>query len=211
MIPLLDTIAENNFLRFGLIYADPPWRFKTWTEDSIEKTPSAHYEVMDLTDIKALPVSVIAADDCVLVMWAVAPMLPHALSVMDAWGFKFKTSGAWAKQSSTGEKWAFGTGYLLRSAAEFFLIGTKGSPKSAVRDVRNLVVAPLREHSRKPDDLRLSLERMFPEATKLEMFARRKVPGWIAWGNDVGKFDEGIEAEILRNLKARLMRELGDI
>lgn len=175
--------------RYGLIYCDPPWRFDLWSPSGNEKkTPSAHYGVMGLKEIMLLPVSSLAAKDCLLVMWAVAPMLDQAIAVMGAWGFKFKTAGAWAKQSSTGEKWAFGTGYLLRGATEFFLIGTRGSPKSAVRDVRNLVVAPIREHSRKPDSFRTSLERMFPHVPRVELFARQRATGWDAWGNQVDKF-----------------------
>lgn len=188
---------------YGLIYADPPWRFRTWNDDNQSKAPSAHYDVMTLDDIKALPVASLAAPNSVLVMWAVAPMMPHALEVMAAWGFRFKTTGAWAKLSSTGAKWSFGTGYLLRSAAEFFLIGTRGSLPSAVRDVRNLVVAPVREHSRKPDSLRADLERMFPDVPRLELFARQEVPGWASWGNQTEKFNEGLAAAIARNAEAR--------
>lgn len=173
---------------YGLIYADPPWRFRTWNETNQTKAPSAHYAIMELDAIKALPVADLAAPDCILIMWAVAPMIDQALAVMAAWGFKFKTAGAWAKQSSTGQKWAFGTGYLLRSAAEFFLIGTRGQPRSAVRDVRNLVVAPIREHSRKPDGLRADLERMFPALPRVELFARVATPGWAAWGDQVERF-----------------------
>lgn len=173
---------------YGLIYADPPWRFRTWNDSNQAKSPSRHYDIMTLDDIKAMPVSSLAASDCALVMWACAPTLDQAFDVMTAWGFKFKTAGAWAKQSSTGTKWAFGTGYLLRSAAEFYLIGTKGKPKTAVRDVRNLVVAPVREHSRKPDCMRTDLERMFPDVPKVELFGRVSVPGWDVFGNQTDKF-----------------------
>lgn len=175
---------------YGLIYADPPWRFRTWSETNQSKSPSRHYDLMTLDDIKALPVGDLAAPNCALVMWACAPTLDQAFAVMSAWGFKFKTAGAWAKQSSTGQKWAFGTGYLLRSAAEFYLIGMIGNPKSAVRDVRNLVVAPIREHSRKPDCMRQDLERMFPDVPKIELFGRTTVPGWTVWGNQTTKFNE---------------------
>jgi N6-adenosine-specific RNA methylase IME4 len=174
---------------FGCILADPPWRFRTWNEDNKEKSASKHYDLMNLSDIKALPVKDVAAKDCLLMMWAVQPMLDQALDVMSAWGFKYKTAGAWAKQSSTGNKWAFGTGYLLRCSAEFFLVGTRGNPKSAVKNVRNLIVAPVREHSRKPDEMHTNLERMFPDVARLEMFARESRPGWTAWGNQTTKFD----------------------
>ncbi|HMF27546.1 MAG TPA: MT-A70 family methyltransferase, partial [Candidatus Cybelea sp.] len=94
----------------------------------------------------------------------------------------------WAKRSRRDRSWQFGTGYLLRSAAEFFLIGTRGHPRSAVHNVRNLIVAPVREHSRKPDDLAKNLERMFPDAKKIELFAERKRKGWATWGKPTGRF-----------------------
>lgn len=175
---------------FGVILSDPPWRFRTWNEENQEKSASKHYDLMNLADIKALPVIEVAAADCLLMMWAVQPMLDQALDVMAAWGFKYKTAGAWAKQSSTGNKWAFGTGYLLRCSAEFFLVGTRGNPKSAVKNVRNLIVAPVREHSRKPDEMHTNLERMFPDVPRLEMFARESRPGWTSWGNQTTKFNE---------------------
>jgi N6-adenosine-specific RNA methylase IME4 len=175
-------------MHYGVILADPPWYFRNYSAAGEVKNPAAHYDCMDLPAIKALPVGHLAAPDCALVMWDTAPMLPHALETMAAWGFTFKSAGAWAKQSSTGEKWAFGTGYCFRSAAEFFLLGTIGKPRQMVRDVRNLIVAPVREHSRKPEAMRSACERLWP-GPRLELFARQSAPGWSAWGNETEKFD----------------------
>lgn len=208
--------------QYGLIYADPPWSFRTYTDAETTKAPRSHYPVMDLDAIKALPVAALAAPNSALVMWAVAPMLDQALDVIKTWGFKFKSGGSWAKQSSTGAKWHMGTGYWFRSASEFYLFATRGNPKVVARDVRNLVVAPVREHSRKPDQLRQDLERMFPAVPRLELFARQIVPGWTVWGNDLLRFDgqplgrdaagpswarleetEGLAAAVMRNTSAR--------
>ena len=143
--------------------------------------------IMDLADIMALDMAFVGAADCALVMWATAPMLPEALQVMAAWGFKFKTAAAWAKQSSTGARWAFGTGYIFRSAAEFILVGSRGRPKVRSRSVRNLIVAPVREHSRKPPEAHQMCEALF-DGPYLEMFAREPRPGWTVWGNQTDKF-----------------------
>ncbi len=175
-------------LRYRVILADPPWRFRTWGEHNQHKSASKHYRLMTTAEIEALPVNQLAGPDCMLVMWAVQPMLDKALSVMKAWGFRYKTAGSWAKQSSTGEKWAFGTGYLFRCASEFFLVGTIGEPKPRAKNVRNLIVAPVREHSRKPDEMHENLERMFPTDPRCELFARTSRPGWDAWGNETEKF-----------------------
>ena len=173
---------------YRTILADPPWRFTLHSEAGVEKSPQAQYACMSLEDIAALPVAQLAhPDGCALVMWATFPMLPQALEVLRAWGFEFTTGGAWAKQSSTGEKWAFGTGYVLRSASEPWLIGKRGDISPLNRSTRNLLVAPVREHSRKPDQFRADVENLFP-GPRCELFARECALGWDAWGNEVGKF-----------------------
>ena len=172
---------------YGVIMADPPWNFTTRSPKGHGKSPQRHYNCMPLADIMALPVADLAAPDCACFMWATAPMLPHAVQTLSAWGFTFKSAGAWAKQSSTGQAWAFGTGYVFRNACEFFLLGTRGAPKAQSRSVRNLVVAPVREHSRKPDQARADLEALYP-GPYLELFARTTMKGWRSWGNDTKRF-----------------------
>lgn len=174
---------------FGLILADPPWRFRTYSGESEVPTQAEDpYETMTIEDIKGMPMDFTGGRDCVLVLWATAPLLPEALEVMKAWGFAYKTAGPWAKQSSTGQKWAFGTGYVFRSAAEFFLVGMRGSPRIKSRSVRNLIVAPVREHSRKPDQMHDMCETLF-DGPYLELFARQRRPGWTVWGNQTDRFE----------------------
>lgn len=174
-------------LHYGVILADPPWEFATRSLEGQGKSPQAHYQCMDLEAIKALPVSHLARSDAALVMWATAPMMPQAIETVAAWGFVLKTVGAWAKQSRTGAKWAFGTGYLLRNAAEFYLLGTIGRPAIHSRSIRNLIVAPVREHSRKPDQMAGDIEALFG-GPYVELFARAPRPGWDVWGNETDKF-----------------------
>lgn len=174
--------------QFGCILADPPWRFQTYNgESSVPTQADDPYETMTLEDIKALPMDFTGAANCVLVMWATAPLLPAALEVMASWGFAYKTAGAWAKQSSTGQKWAFGTGYTFRSAAEFFIVGMRGTPRIRSKSIRNLIVAPVRQHSRKPEAMHEAVEALF-DGPYLEMFARESRPGWTVWGNQTDKF-----------------------
>lgn len=172
---------------YGAILADPPWYFRNFSAAGEEKNPVAHYACMDAEALAAMPVSQLAAPDCALFMWATAPMLPDAIHLMKRWGFTFKSAGAWAKQSSTGEKWAFGTGYCFRSAAEFYLLGTIGKPRVLSRSVRNLIVAPTREHSRKPGRLHRDVETLYA-GPYAELFAREPRPGWDVWGNQTDKF-----------------------
>ncbi len=176
-------------LKYGVVLADPPWAFKLYSDKGGGKSPQAHYDCMNGTDLASLPVKQLAAPDCALLMWATAPMLPDALTLMAQWGFRFKSAGAWAKQSSTRASWAFGTGYCFRSAAEFFLLGTRGKPKVRSRSVRNLIVAPVREHSRKPDQMHAMAEALYA-GPYVELFARERRPGWDVWGNQVDRFGE---------------------
>lgn len=180
--------GDLRLFTYGAILADPPWRFELYSSKGEEKSPQAQYACMSTPEIAALPVNHLAAPDSALVMWGTFPMLPDLLALMKAWGFTFKTGGAWAKQSSTGAKWAFGTGYVLRSAAELFVIGTIGKPQQRSRSERNLIVAPIREHSRKPEAMHGMIERLYP-GPYLELFARERRPGWDAWGNQTEKFE----------------------
>ncbi len=169
--------------------ADPPWYFANYSAAGEIKNPVSHYDCMSLSEIMAMPVHELADPaGSACIMWATAPMLPHAIETLRAWGYEFKSAGAWAKQSSTGLKWAFGTGYCFRSAAEFFLLGTRGKVEQRSRSVRNLIVAPVREHSRKPVVMREMCEQLWA-GPYIELFAREAAPGWLAWGNQVDKFE----------------------
>lgn len=192
----------------GLIMADPPWSYEMRSEKGYAKAPEAQYATMPLADICALPVEALAAPDCLLWLWAVNPQLPQALDVLRAWGFTFKTAGTWLKRSTRG-KVSFGTGYILRSANEPFLIGTRGSPRIASRSVRSALItydgrgrlmdddwpistitieAPARGHSRKPDEAYSACEALMPDAQRSDLFSREHRTGWRGWGLEAGKF-----------------------
>ena len=173
---------------FDLIMADVPWSFELWSMRGEKKSAQAQYKVMSLEDIMGLPVGELAAGDCLLWLWTTAPMLAQGLVVMEAWGFRFVTMGGWHKKTEH-DKSAFGTGYVLRSALEPFLIGKRGDPRTK-RNIRNVVVGKVRGHSRKPDEAFAAAEALMPEARRLELFSRQNRPGWSAWGDEAGKFDE---------------------
>lgn len=171
---------------FDLLMVDAAWHFKAGGN----RGANQHYSVMSLEDIAALPVGDLAAPNSLLWLWATAPMLNQQITVIEKWGFTFKTSGVWVKTTKHG-KIAFGTGYLLRNAHEPFLIGTKGAPK-VKRNVRSVIMGPVREHSRKPDEAFEAAERLMPDARRIEVFSRTNRPGWSVWGNETGTFSEAI-------------------
>jgi N6-adenosine-specific RNA methylase IME4 len=172
--------------RYGLIMADPAWKFENWSAKGEDKSASAHYRCMSLEDIKQLPVGHYAAKDCLLWLWATNPMLRVAFDVIDSWGFRFVTAGHWVKRTKTG-KLAFGTGYALRCAGEPFLLASNGSPETA-NNVRSVIEGQVREHSRKPAEAYVEAERLCGDVPRLEMFSRQERSGWDVFGDEVSKF-----------------------
>ncbi len=182
----LDALIRDG-KRFHTIYADPPWDYLTYSKKGRQRSADRHYDVQSLDDIKALPVGKLAAIDCVLLMWAVMPSLPQALEVITAWGFAYKTVGfTWVKQNKSGEGHFMGMGHWTRANAELCLLATRGAPARIGKDVRELIVSPLREHSQKPDEAYERIEQLVA-GPYLELFARAPRDGWVSWGNEIAK------------------------
>lgn len=173
--------------KYSVIYADPPWTFKTYSEKGSEKkSAKAHYSLMSREEIMGLPVSEIAADDCALFLWATYPNLPEALEVIKAWGFTYKTVAfTWVKRCKKSDGWFWGLGYWTRSNAEICLLATKGKPKRVSKSVHSVIDARVMEHSRKPDEVANRIEELMGDVSRIELFARRRLPGWDAWGLEV--------------------------
>jgi N6-adenosine-specific RNA methylase IME4 len=182
---------------YSVIYADPPWSFKTRSSKGNGKSPSQHYEVVSLEDICALPVANLAAKDCHLFMWTTAPHLLESMKVIEAWGFNYSTVGfVWVKTTKrspasifTNKSLHWGMGYTTRQNAEFCLYARRGKPKTLVRDVHSVIISKLREHSRKPDEARARIERLCA-GPYVELFARTAPDNWDVWGNEIDKFGE---------------------
>jgi N6-adenosine-specific RNA methylase IME4 len=180
----LQALAAADF-RAGVIYADPPWKFVTRSERGEGRSANQHYRTEALDLIRQLPVEQLAADDCVLFMWVVDWCPAQALEVVEAWGFRHKTTAfSWAKQNPSGEGWHMGQGYWTRANPETCWLCTRGNPKRLYDDVRQLIVSPVMEHSRKPDAIYDRIERL-AEGPFLELYARHERPGWVSWGDQV--------------------------
>jgi N6-adenosine-specific RNA methylase IME4 len=144
---------------------------------------------MSLDDIKAMPVAEMAAADSALFVWAIDSMLPAAFEVIDAWGFQYKTVGfTWAKLNAKSAGFFSGCGYWTRCNPEQCLLATRGRPRRLNRDVRQLIVAPRREHSRKPAEVRERIQRLV-SGPYLELFARESSLGWDTHGDERSLFD----------------------
>ena len=162
---------------FDLVYADPPWRYRAGTTTP-NRVIEYYYGTMTLQEICDLPVESICAPNCVLVCWAPSPKLAEALSVVDAWGFDYRTCAVWVKPS-------IGPGYYWRQRHELLLLGMRGTPGTAPKGVTldSVFCAPRGKHSMKPEAVYEQLEAMYPRARRVELFARRRREGWAAWGN----------------------------
>lgn len=168
---------------FGVIMADPPWRFVTHSAKGKDRSAEQHYDCMGLDDIKKMPVADLAAKDCVLLMWITDPLLNVGLDVIKSWGFEYKTVGFyWVKTNKDGSPFT-GMGYWTRANPEQCLLATRGSPKRFAKNVPRLITSPRREHSRKPDEVYPRVDALLGEDTsKLELFCRDPQPTWWSWG-----------------------------
>lgn len=200
---MMDDLPRGHF---KAILADPPWRFEVWSGETAVKrrdssgtnvSAAVHYQTMAANEIAALSVADLAADDCALFLWVTWPTLPQAMELIEAWGFKYKTCAFdWVKAHARQVemfrddiKPLMGMGYWTRANSEPCLLATRGKPKRLHADVRQAIIEPRREHSRKPDVVYDRIERLVA-GPYLELFARNTRPGWTSWGNQVDKFGE---------------------
>lgn len=141
---------------------------------------------MRLEELAALPVSDLADTDCALFLWATFPQLPEALRLIRAWGFSYKTVAfVWLKTNRRSHTWFYGLGFWTRSNAEICLLATKGHPKRQAANIHQLIVSPVEQHSKKPDEARDRIVALMGDLPRIELFARQKPPGWEVWGNEV--------------------------
>ena len=172
--------------KYNVIYADPPWSFKTYSDKGKDRSPEKHYSVMTFKDICNMPVNNIANDNSVLLMWVIDPLLDKAFEVIKAWGFKYKTVAfTWAKTNMKSDGFFTGLGYWTRGNPEMCLLATKGKPKRISKSVAQLVIDERREHSRKPDRIRNDIVKLCGDISRIELFARQRFEGWDAWGNEI--------------------------
>jgi len=161
--------------KYRVIYADPPWSYND--KQDTEKLGGAvkHYPTMPLDEICAIPVP--AEKEAVLFLWTTSPMLEDSFKVINAWGFKYKSSFIW-------DKVLHAMGHYNSVRHEFLLIATRGSCTPDVPKLLDSVVSIERtEHSRKPKEFRDIIDTLYPLGNRLEMFAREAPDGWDVWGN----------------------------
>lgn len=201
----------NTENKYDIIYADPPWSFKVWSNKGEGRSAESHYSTMSIQDIKQLPIKNLLSKNAALFIWVTFPTLDTSFDVMKGWGFKYKTCAFnWVKANKSADLTKLNVnkdirmnmGYYTRANSELclladtednddiVLLGTSGKvlPRWS-KSVRQVIVTHQREHSRKPDEVYERIEQLFgPDTKKLELFARTQREGWDCWGNETNKF-----------------------
>lgn len=190
--------------KYGIIYADPPWDYggkmqfdksskraddMDWSKGIFISSATFKYPTVKTRELKKIPLREIAGDDCLLFMWVTSPHLAQGIELGQSWGFDYKTVAfVW-------DKMVHNPGQYTLSYCEMCLVFKRGRiPRPrGTRNEKQLIRAPRGVHSRKPDEVRQAIERMFPSQRKIELFARQKPENWDVWGLDVQEVfaDEG--------------------
>lgn len=193
---------------YDVILADPPWRFEVYDRKTgLQKSPDQHYPTMPFDRLCSMPVKEFAAENCALFLWVVDWLTPAMLNrLFNAWGFTYRTKAwTWFKTTQDESRLTMGTGYYTRGNPEDCLLAVRGRMPVQDRGIlktqiapeipdRAAIINPRMAHSRKPDFQYEIIERLYPQAHCLELFARRKRAGWSAWGNEV---ESDIQLEVV--------------
>lgn len=173
--------------KYQIIYADPPWEYQDRALAG-DRGACCKYPVQSIEWLSNLPVHQIADDDCVLFLWVTMPKLNECWDVIEKWGFTYKTVAfTWVKRNKKRfpPTWFCGMGKWTRANAELCLLATNGKPKRKCADVLSIVDASIRKHSQKPQEVHRRIIRLMGDLPRIELFARNRVKGWDAWGNEV--------------------------
>ena len=176
-------ISSNK--NYQIIYADPPWCYRDKALAG-NRGAGCKYSVMQTSDISARPVREMSDENCILFMWATMPKLNECFNVIESWGFEYKTVAfTWVKKNKKADSWFWGMGNWTRANAEVCLLATRGKPKRLSASVHSVLDDRIMKHSQKPDTARQRIVELMGDLPRIELFAREKVKGWDAWGNDI--------------------------
>jgi N6-adenosine-specific RNA methylase IME4 len=188
--PAADLLERHAGMRFRTILADPPWQFQNRTgKMAPEHKRLNRYGTMQLREILSLPVHLLAHETSHLYLWVPNALLPEGLSVMEAWGFMYKSNIIWHKIRKDGGPDGRGVGFYFRNVTEIVLFGVRGKNArtlAAGRRQVNFLATQKREHSRKPDEMYDIIESCSP-GPYLELFARGARANWSVWGNEANE------------------------
>ena len=171
--------------KYNIIYADPPWAYKDKALAG-SRGSCCKYNVMEINNIADMPIEKLADKNCVLFMWVTMPKLNECFEVIKKWGFIYKTCAfVWIKENKKSNTLFWGMGNWTRANAELCLIAIKGKPKRESAKIHSVVISKIREHSRKPDEVRNRIVELCGDLPRIELFARQTFNGWDSFGNEL--------------------------
>ena len=182
--------------KYKIIYADCPWKYEKLNMYEYKGVNKEVYPRMEIEEIKSLPVKDMADDNSLLFLWVTTPMLKKGLEVIESWGFEFSTivfvwvktykGKSIAKALPREKKIITGMGRYTRNSVELVLLGKRGvGVKRIGTNVHQTIFSPIRDHSRKPDEIRNRIVELFGDVPRIELFARRRFDGWNTKGNQL--------------------------
>jgi len=189
VLPLDLALAPKG--RYSVIYSDPCWSY--YGDPDKDQAAGKHYNMMDYSELRALPVRSLAAKSAALLLWATGPKLDEAVDLIRDWGFHYRgVAYVWVKTTNAGQV-IHGQGVrpsFVKPTTEFVLVGSTHKTGRTLplqtESQGQVVFAPRGAHSQKPEDFRHRIEELFGDVPRLEMFARTCAPGWDVWGNEAG-------------------------
>lgn len=183
--------------QYNIILADPPWSYRDKALAG-KRGSCCKYTVQDQEWIKSLKVNKLAAEDCCLFLWVTMPKLNEVFEVISNWGFEYKTCAfTWIKKNKKADSLFWGMGRWTRANSELCLLATKGNPKRVSAAIHSVVMSPVEEHSKKPDEVRNRIIQLCGDLPRIELFAREKVEDWDCIGNELDGKDIKEILEIL--------------
>lgn len=188
---LEDLVARN--VRYGCLYIDPPWEYGNTKSNG---AATNHYPALTVEQLAALPVKNLAADQSHCHLWTTTVHMPSAIELLGVWGFEYKSIFVWLKEG-------LGLGNYWRVGTEFLLLGVRGAAPFTDHGQPNWLAGGRAVHSEKPETIRRLIEQVSP-GPYLELFARRQVPGWTTWGNEVPPPAQSTETESPRMRRHRM-------
>lgn len=186
----LATFADEYPGKFGAVLIDPPWRFLNRTgKVAPEHRRLARYGTLSIQELERLPIGDLARPASHIYLWCPNALLADGLSLLEAWGFTYKTNLVWYKVRKDGGPDGRGVGFYFRNVTELVLFGVKGRLRTLPpgRRQTNVIVHRKREHSWKPPSLYRIIEDCSP-GPFVELFAREHRPGWALWGDEVESY-----------------------
>lgn len=184
-------------MKYNIIYADPPWSYRDKALAG-NRGAGCKYLTQSSTWLENLPLKNITNKDCILFIWVTMPKLNEVFSLIEKWGFEYKTCAfTWVKKNKKTDSWFWGMGRWTRANAELCLLATKGKPQRMSAAVHSVIDTPISSHSKKPDIVREKIVELCGDLPRIELFARNKTEGWDVWGNEVESSIQFLEPDYI--------------